>query len=500
MSRPAHIAPVQGGGSLMLAWRLRDRVALVVGGGEVAAGRVVRALEADAQVVVVAPRLNVELTRRAEAGEIEWRPRRWQIEDLDGAAMVMTAIDDPEVSRQIAHVCRDRGLPVNVADVPALCDFWFASMYRDGPVQIAISTNGKGPAIGSRLAQELGGMLPARLGELVDRFGALRKAVRRADPAAASSPRRMGWLGRLARTWPYEALARIQAEPLTAAYLDGGDPPPPPKGGRPASSSVVHFPAPSPAAHTITLVGAGPGDPGLLTVAGAHALAEADLVVADRLIAPAILDLITGELRVARKIPGRADEAQRELEGWVLDGARAGQRVVRLKAGDPFIFGRGSEEVARFTAEGFGVQVVPGISSAFAGPLLGGIPPTARGVADRVQVITAQLQGGGWPALPVYDPTCTLVVLMGVGRGAEIAQRLMAQGHPGSTPVACVERASQPSQRTTAATLATLGEAIRDHGVKAPAVIVIGEVARAAHGVALHLQPEIARPLAAGGA
>ncbi|MFN3200547.1 MAG: uroporphyrinogen-III C-methyltransferase [Bradymonadia bacterium] len=476
MSRPANIAPVQGGGSLLLAWRLKGRTALVVGGGEVAAGRVVRALEADARVVLVAPRINAELTRRVQAGEIEWRERKWCFCDLYGAAMVMTAIDDPVVSRQIAELCRNRGIPVNVADVPPLCDFWFASMYRDGPVQIAISTNGKGPAIGSRLAQELGSMLPAGLGQLVEHFGTLRKAVRKVDPEPSSGPRRMSWLGRLARTWPYEALGRLQVEPLIKEYRRGGEPPEPPKGRRPERDApVAHF-AGADDLPVISLVGAGPGDPGLLTVAGAEALAQADLVVADRLIAPEILDLVTGELRIARKLPGRADEAQRELEDWVLEGARAGRHVVRLKAGDPFVFGRGTEEIERFTAEGFGVRVVPGISSALAGPLLGGMPPTARGVADRVQVLTAQLKGGGWPEMPAYDAGCTQVILMGVGRAAEISRRLIAAGHPADRPVAFVERASQPGQRTTLTTLEQMGEAVQRHGIRAPAVIVIGDV------------------------
>ncbi len=485
MSAPDTIRPPEPGGSLVVAWRLAGRRGLVVGGGAVAGARVVAALDADAEVVVVAPALGASLRARRARGELVWRPRAWALDDLDGPgrpAVVLGCLDDGAESARLAQACRERGIPVNCADQPAACDFWFAAQVRRGPLQLAIATNGAGPALGARLKDRLAAALPDGVGPAIGAFGALRRALRAAAPAPAASPRRMAWLRTVARSWPWEALAALDAPAvaaLAARFADGAPPPPAPVAGSGR--------APGPGG--VVLVGAGPGDPALLTAAAREALAAAELILADRLVPPALWAGLAAEVRVARKWPGRADAAQAELEAAAVAAARAGRRVVRLKCGDPFLFGRGGEECARLTAQGVAVRVVPGVSSALAAPLLAGIPVTWRGTADRVVVLTGRGQGGRRPRLPDPAPDTTWVWLMAVGALPWLAPALCGRGFPAGMPVALIERAGQPTARTT---WSSLGRVVADAaaaGVRAPAVLVVGPVvgraaalAEAGHG------------------
>lgn len=204
---PAEPPGVEGGVSLLVAWRLDGKKVLVVGGGAVAAGRVRAAREADAEVTVVSPALEAEdLRTLAASGAIVWRSRRFVRSDLVRADMVMTAIDDEAHSRRIAALARARRIPVNVADVPPLCDFWFTSVHREGALQIAVSTNGRAPGLASRIRRQLAERLAPEASKAVERFGVLRDAVRRADPAAVSAGRRMGWLAAIGRKWSLRAL------------------------------------------------------------------------------------------------------------------------------------------------------------------------------------------------------------------------------------------------------------------------------------------------------
>ncbi|MEN0065139.1 MAG: uroporphyrinogen-III C-methyltransferase [Myxococcota bacterium] len=446
---------------MIVAWRLHTRQVLVVGGGTVAAGRIVAALEADGVVTVVAPEATPEIRQRAERGEVTWRPRRFHPSDLDQADLVLTAMDDEAQSAWIAKACRGLRIPVNVADVPDLCDFWFASMHRDGPVQIAVSTNGTGPALSRRIRQRIARALPDRLGEASAAFGRLRRAIRSADPAPANAARRMSWLTELATHANWSWIANLddsELADLTARYLAGRPPP---------------TAAPLRSATVIRLVGAGPGDPRWLTVAARDSLRDADLVLADRLVPDAILDLVEGELRIARKRKGNADEAQDSLDRQAIEAARAGRVVVRLKCGDPFVFGRGGEEVARYRAAGLDAEVLPGVSSALAAPALAGIATTHRGLADRVLVCTGHGQGSRQPDVPAYRPDTTVVMLMAIGRLPTLSDELRAAGWPADWPAAIVERASHPDQRVTHTVVGGLAST----KAQAPGILVIGRVA-----------------------
>ena len=228
---------------------------------------------------------------------------------------------------------------------------------------------------------------------------------------------------------------------------------------------------------SVSLVGAGPGDPDLLTVQALKLIQGADLVISDRLVSKEILELVRGELKVANKIPGCAETAQQEIYRWVCKGVEGGKNVVRLKIGDPYLFGRGGEEVLYFREH---LQIEPFVSSAvsssFSAPLAAGIPLTHRGVSNQVLISTGYGKEGSHVSLPPFSPDRTIVLLMAVGRIADIADQMRGQGYAEDTPVAIVENATTPSQRTLRGTLATIGDVAKEQRAKAPACIVIGGV------------------------
>lgn len=229
----------------------------------------------------------------------------------------------------------------------------------------------------------------------------------------------------------------------------------------------------------ITLVGSGPGDPDLLTMAAYKIITDPNVfIISDRLVSQEILDLIQGEYKIARKLPGCAEAAQEEIYRWCKEGLDAGKHVIRLKIGDPFVFGRGGEEVLKFRKE-YGVEpkVVPGVSAAFAAPLLGSIPVTHRGKSNQVVMCTGYGRNGTSPDLIQYHKEQTIVFLMAVGRLRELCQRLVTMaGYPSKTPVGIVQNAGCPNQRTVVGTMENIADLAEEYNVKAPSTIVVGEV------------------------
>ncbi|WEW57023.1 Bifunctional dehydrogenase and ferrochelatase [Emydomyces testavorans] len=216
---PHNFPPIQPGGSLMVAWQARDKQVLVVGGGEVAAGRILHALNADAKVTVVCPSqcLTAEVKFRIAQNQVTYIDRKFEPTDLnDDVAIVFVAIDDPEASTQIYKLCKERRIPVNIADVPSECDFYFGSVHRDGPLQVMVSTNGNGPKLASIVRKEIASALPADTGAAVQNVGVLRRKLREVSPAAKDSPKRMKWISHICETWSLEELVEMDEKDMDA--------------------------------------------------------------------------------------------------------------------------------------------------------------------------------------------------------------------------------------------------------------------------------------------
>lgn len=467
-------APIQGGGSLVIAYQVANKNILIVGGGNVAAQRIVSLKIADALVTIVSPEegLHPEVKYRIENGEVSWKNRNFQDDDLDKADMVLTALDDHDESLRIGHLCREKRIPVNVADVPPMCDFYFMSQHRDGPLQIAVSTNGQGPKMANMIRVTAAKALPEDMGATIEKMGKLRAKVREWEPEMKNSGKRMTWVTKVCEKWGMKGMGRLNElktkeqeeaafEKLREYFMIGAVP---------SIDSILK----SDKTPRITLIGGGPGDPELITVKAKRLLEEADLVISDRLIPSQILDLVQGELRIARKFTGKSDEAQEELMNWCLDGLKQGLHVVRLKIGDPLLFGRGGEEIIWFRERGFEPELVAGISSAFSAPMAAMIPVTYRGVSDQVIITTGRGTKGSMPDLPAYGSTQTLVVLMAVGRASELRSMLIDRQYPLDVSICWIENANCPEERIIFGTVETLARTVEENDIKAPAVLVVG--------------------------
>jgi uroporphyrin-III C-methyltransferase / precorrin-2 dehydrogenase / sirohydrochlorin ferrochelatase len=392
---------------------LSGRRAVVVGGGPVAARRVRGLLDADADVVVVAPELCEDLAVLTDDANLTWIPREYASGDLDGAWVVQTATGDVSTDAQVSADADADGIWCVRASDATHSAAWTPATARVDDVTVAVSA-GRDPrrarAIKDRIATQL------ETGEL---------PVRR--------------------------------------YR------------RPRNGQVA-------------LVGGGPGDPGLITARGRRLLADADVVVVDRLAPRSLLaELDPGvEVIEAGKGPQAHTMTQMEINDLLIERARAGQQVVRLKGGDPFVFGRGGEEALACAEAGVACVVVPGVTSAVAVPEVAGIPVTHRGVARQFTVVSAHTSRRGeqpdWESLAGLEGT--LVFLMGVSQLGEIVDGLLAHGRSADTPVALVERGTLPEQRLTPGTLGTIVDIAAAQEVRSPAVIVVGEVVRLASPLA----------------
>ncbi|HEY8201149.1 MAG TPA: siroheme synthase CysG [Actinomycetota bacterium] len=442
---------------------VRGRRCVVVGGGAVGADRAAGLLEAGAAVVVVAEHPGAEVEAMAAGGRIGLLRRRFEPADLAGAFLAVAATGDRQTDAAVASEARARGVLLNAAS-GGQGDLSLPAVIRRGPLTVAISTGGVAPALVAVLRRRIEPLFPPEYGELAELAGAARGRVpgrrHRARWRRVLDP---GILALLRNGRRAEAMERVEA----ALRPEGSGP-----GSHPGAGGFV------------SLVGAGPGDPGLLTLAGWDRLSRADVVVYDRLADPALLDLAPpdAERIYIGKAYGRHVLEQEELNKLLVALGRLGRRVVRLKGGDPFVYGRGGEEADALAAAGIPFDVVPGVSSAVAVPAYAGIPVTDRRFSSSVAIVTGHQDPN--------DPCCsvdwrglatsagTIVVLMGVHRLEAIVAALVRCGRDPSTPAAAVERGATVRQRTIEATLEALPEAARRAGLESPAVVVVGEVVR----------------------
>ncbi len=436
---------------------LRQRPVLVVGGGENAARKLRLLRDAEAALTVLAPDLNAELAGLAAQGAIRHRAENFTPAALEGFLIVVSA--DPNVDEQVAAAAKARGLLVNVVDRADLSDFTVPAIVRRGDITVGIATDGSAPMLASRLRAEIEAMLPSRLGDLAKLAGDFRSSVARVLPDAEA--RRAFWR----RVFDGPAASQALEGRLTAARETMLR-----ELNRPQAeiTGVVH------------IVGGGPGDPDLLTIAAQRVLSAADVVFYDDLVAPAVLERARRDAeRVAvgkRKGSHRIDQAG--INALLLQAAGAGKRVVRLKAGDPFIFGRGGEEVDHLEAHGVEVTVIPGITAALGCAAAAGIPLTHRDMSRALTLVTGHDKSGaatlGWAERVKADET--LVIYMGLSQAAAIRDALLHHGVAADLPVALIENGSRPDQIVSQGRLADLVALGQRHG-SGPTLLVLGAVA-----------------------
>ncbi|MBT3810830.1 MAG: uroporphyrinogen-III C-methyltransferase [Rhodospirillaceae bacterium] len=448
--------------NLPLFFRLRKRPVLLVGAGAAAVAKARLLLAAGADVRVVAPQGLGEVADWAAQGRLRWERRAFDPADVAGMTLVIGAMGDDELDAAVADAAKEAAIPVNIVDRPELSSFIVPSIVDRSPVTIGISTNGSSPVLARRLREQIETLLPTNLGRLANFLNSFRSAVK-------------------AKVDSFDARRRLWEDiidgPIARDVLAGRE-----TDAREAMLSRINRRHAGEVAYGhVDIVGAGPGDPELLTVKALRALQDADLVVYDRLIGDEILDLVRRDAERIYVGKARSNHAvpQDQINELLVTHARAGRRVVRLKGGDPFVFGRGGEEVERLRAAGISTAVIPGITAATGCAASAGLPLTHRDHASAVTFVTGHGVDGepdvDWSALS--GPRHTLVVYMGVSRAGSLARQLIGHGRAPDTPIAIIENGTRPDERVIVGTLANVPSLVRTAQVGAPALIVIGEVA-----------------------
>lgn len=441
---------------------LAGRRVLLVGGGEVALRKAMLLLETRAQVRIVAPELHAELARLAAEGRLEHLAVGFVPEHLQDVVFAIAATDRREINQAVAAAAAARGIFVNVVDDAAGSTAILPAIVDRSPVIVALSTGGHSPTLARRLRGQLETLLPERLGALARFAGRWRARVRAALPDERA---------RL-RFWE-----RVLGGSIASEVLAGQEP----AAETQLQAELIRAPADAVQVKgEVYLIGAGPGDPDLLTLRAQQLLQQADVVLYDRLVGERVLARARREaLRIfVGKESGKHRVTQTRIHALMLEYAARGLRVARLKGGDPFVFGRGGEEMQVLREAGVPVTVVPGITAALGAAATTGLSLTQRGLSQAVTLVTAMGESAealDWRALAA--PLQTVVFYMGVAQLPRIVEHLGAHGAPASRPVAIVEQATLPEERVVVGTLASIVEQAASAGVGAPALLIVGEVA-----------------------
>jgi uroporphyrin-III C-methyltransferase/precorrin-2 dehydrogenase/sirohydrochlorin ferrochelatase len=448
---------------------------LIVGGGEVALRKITLLERTGALITVVAPAIAPELMALAAAGKLKLAIREFEPADLDGARLVIVATSRRAVNRWIAKLSETRNIPVNVVDDRDASRFIVPAIIDRDPVLVAISTGGTSPVLARRLRERLEALIPARIGEVAAWLKALRKAARR-NLRDTDERRRF-----------FEA---VVDGPAARRFIDGDQ-----AGAQRIAQQLLATTSAAPRAPgEVTLVGAGPGDPELLTLKALRALQDADVILHDRLVPPAVLDLARRDASriCVGKAAGSIGSTQEDINALLIELATQGKRVVRLKGGDPFVFGRGGEELQALAIAQINFSVVPGITAALGAAAYSGIPLTHREFAHSVTFVTGHAHGHDdaqghldaqgpepdWRALAM--PGTTVVFYMGLARLDHIVAKLLEHGAAATRPAGIIAQATTAKQRVITATLATIQGASSEAKLESPALLVVGDV------VALH--------------
>jgi uroporphyrin-III C-methyltransferase/precorrin-2 dehydrogenase/sirohydrochlorin ferrochelatase len=439
---------------------IRDGHTLVVGGGEVAARKTSLLLKAQARVKIVAPKLCPTLQAMAQDGTVEHTPRRFEDSDLDGCSLVFAATDDSTLNKHISELAKTQQLPVNVVDQPELCTFIMPSIIDRSPVVAAVSTGGASPVLARLIRTRLEALIPASYGRLAAFVRNYRQQVK--DKFSTPSDRRIFW---------EKVLRGGVAERVFSGHMDEAE--------SAMQRALAESGEPTPTGE-VYLVGGGPGDPDLLSFRALRLMQQADVVVYDRLVASAVMEMTRRDAEHIYVGKERDHHAMRqeEINELLVKLAKQGKRVVRLKGGDPFIFGRGGEEIDTLAAEGIPFQVVPAVTAASGCAAYSGIPLTHRDHAQSVTMVTGHLKDGSidlnWEQLA--SPNQTVVFYMGLRGLPMICEQLMAHGVSPDMPIALVQQGTTEKQRVFVATLNTIQAVVEREQPKPPTLIIVGEV------------------------
>jgi uroporphyrin-III C-methyltransferase / precorrin-2 dehydrogenase / sirohydrochlorin ferrochelatase len=432
--------------------KLDGRECLVVGAGNVALDKIGSLLNNGVRLQVVAPDAKPEVRQLASERKLEWLQRRFETTDLNGKFLVIAATDSAQVNAAVYQGCLERNILCNSVDDIPNCDFFFGSVVSRGNLHIAISTSGESPAVAQRLRREIDAQLPQDLGEWLDNLGQLRREVLEVH---RSGEARKSLLHQLAQRSVCES-ASCPSRRMALAPLKE----------KPEAVS-------GPVSGLVSLVGAGPGDPDLLTVRAMRLIQAADVILHDDLVPQAILDLASASAKIVNvgKRCGTKTITQDEINALMIHYARANLNVIRLKSGDPLIFGRAAEEIAALTEAGVAYEIVPGITAALAAAAAIGCSLTDRNNASNVTFSTGHhAQSHNRSPLPAIEDTTRVVYMP--GRDLHLlAEEWLQQGLPPDFPCAIVSHAAQPGQQVQTTTLAALGEVAPP---AAPSLLIAG--------------------------
>lgn len=445
---------------LPVSLRINNELALVVGGGQVALRKVQLMLRAGARVRLVATHISAELALALQAKEHQLLQREFADADLDGVKLVVAATDDQQVNKAVFAAASKRNLPVNVVDQPDLCSFIFPSIVDRSPLLIAVSSGGNAPVLTRLLRARLETLIPSSYGTLVHLLGKYR----------ATAKARFATLTQRMRFWE-----QIVNGPVAELVMSGQQ-----DKAELLLQQALEQEAGQHTGGEVYLVGAGPGDPDLLTFRALRLMQQADVVLYDRLVSQPILNLTRQDAEKIHVGKQRANHTmpQQQISRMLVELAQQGKRVLRLKGGDPFIFGRGGEEIEELAAAKIPFQIVPGITAASGCAAYAGIPLTHRDFAQSVRFVTGHLKDGScdldWQQLAQTGQT--LVFYMGLVSLPLICAELIAHGSSPHLPIALIQQGTTVHQKVFTGTLKTLPALIEATEVQAPTLIIVGEV------------------------
>ncbi len=448
--------------ALPIFLNISNRLCVVIGGGDVAMRKVTMLLKAQAAITLYSPEICHELQDLADAKKIKYIKANFEKNQLQGACLVIAATDDEVINIVVSEAAKAQNIPVNVVDAPDLCTFTMGSIIDRSPVVIAVSSEGNAPVLARYIRTKIETMLPASYGRIAAIAGEFREQVK--AKFSTTQARRIFW-------------ENVLQGPMVERVLAGQE-----QAARELLQDILNDADTTASKGEVYLVGGGPGDPDLLTFRALRLMQQCDVCVYDKLVSPEVMELVRrdAELIFVGKSRDQHTMPQEEINELLAKLALQGKRVLRLKGGDPFIFGRGGEEIETLMERGVPFQVVPGITAANGVSSYAGIPLTHRDYAQACLFITGHHKDGSidmdWVAMS--RPNQTVVIYMGLVGLKEICEKLIAHGVSASMPAAVVQQGTTQKQKVVAATLADLAEKVNDAEMKPPCLTIIGEVVK----------------------